>query len=118
MPSFTVKVPNNDDGEYLGEYESEYLPRVGDKFTLWHPRVNTGAPNRQSPFLGVVVEVCHEAFAPEGPGTTGEVNTTVWVGEEHAAPTLYCDCTAEDRQQWSVGEDGRCESCGHVRRPT
>jgi len=110
MPSYTIKVPNNDEGEDLGEFHADYLPRVGDRFTLWHPRVN---PGKHHPFCGVVSGVDHEAqFDSDG----GSVETVVWLVDEAPAPELFCDCTEEERAKWSVGEDGRCESCGHTRR--
>ena len=114
MPSYTIKVPNNDEGEDLGRFEADYLPRVGDRFTLWHPRVN---PGKHNSFCGVVSAVDHEAIfqAVEG-GEDGYVTTTVWIAEEAPAPTLYCDCSEEERAKWKVEADGRCESCGHVRR--
>lgn len=113
MPSYTIKVHNNDEGEDLGEYEADYLPRVGDRVALMHPRV---CPDRGHPFLGVVTAVDHDAYAGDARSEKGSVSTTVWLVEEYAAPTLYCDCSEEERKTWSVGEDGRCESCGHVRR--
>jgi hypothetical protein len=50
MPRFIIKVPNDDEGEELGVYESDYLPRVGDPFALWHPRV---CAKKDEPFLGI-----------------------------------------------------------------
>ncbi len=35
--------------------------------------------------------------------------------EEAAAPTLYCDCSEEERAKWKVDEQERRENCGHVR---
>ena len=104
MPSYTIKVPNDDEGEDLGEYEADYLPRVGDQLVLWHQRVTA---------------VTHEAWSdPPGIKFPGRrrVDTTVWLGEEHAAPTLYCDCSEEQRLKYGVESDGRCANCGHVRR--
>jgi hypothetical protein len=113
MASFTIKVPNNDEGEDLGEYESDYLPRVGDPFVLWHPRV---CPDRHHPFCGVVSGVTHEAHCAEPrAGGRSLVGVTVWLTEEHAAPTLYCDCTEEERSRHVV-VDGKCDNCGHARR--
>jgi hypothetical protein len=119
MPSFTIKVPNFDDGEDLGEYEADYLPRVGDPFVLWHPRV---CPKKDQAFCGVVSGVTHEAVAKGHPYYNAGigaafVETVVWLTEELAAPTLYCDCTEEERARWSVGLDGKCESCGQARSP-
>jgi len=115
MPSFTIKVPNNDEGEDLGEYESDYLPRVGDPFVLWHPRV---CPDKHQPFCGVVSAVTHEAnaVAPSGRvAAVGTVDNIIWIVEEQAAPTLYCDCTEEQRAKHAV-VDGKCENCGHTRK--
>jgi len=120
MPSFTIKVPNDDEGEHLGTYESDYLPRVGDPFVLWHPRV---CAERDKPFCGVVSGVTHEVVHASHPYATGNypkgeqrsVETTVWLTEEHAPPTLYCDCTEEERARWGAVE-GQCENCGHARR--
>jgi hypothetical protein len=110
MGTFTVKVPNNNEGENLGEYRADFLPRVGDRFTLWHPRVN---PGKHHPFCGVVSAVDHEVqFDADG----GSVETVVWLVDEAPAPALFCDCTEEERAKWGVGEDRRCESCGHARR--
>jgi hypothetical protein len=116
MPSFTIKVPNNDEGEDLGTYESDYLPRVGESFVLWHPRV---CPNKDHPFCGVVSGVTHEVFDTDHVYAKGNsanvVTTVVWLAEEHGAPTLYCDCTEEERVKWKEEADGRCENCSHTR---
>ena len=112
MPSYTIKVPNNDEGEDLGEYESDYLPRVGDPFTLWHPRLDSAGG--RVPFCGIVSAVQHEAHYD--PTSASTVKTTVWLVEEHAPPKLYCDCFKEVRAQFGVDEDGDCENCGHARR--
>jgi hypothetical protein len=119
MPSFTIKVPNHDEGEDLGEYESDYLPRVGDRFTLWHRRLS---PDKGKPFCGVVEAVMHEATDAKHPywrGGTGEprrssVVTTVWLVEEMGAPTLYCDCSEEQRTKHGV-DAGCCKNCGQLR---
>lgn len=115
MPSFTIKVPNDDEDEDLGEYVADYLPRVGDPFVLWHPRVC----RKGEPFSGIVSGVTHEAFDVSHPysnavGKGGQdpnvVWTTVWLAEEHAAPTLYCVCSEEERAD--CGDDGdRCGNC-------
>jgi hypothetical protein len=116
MPRFMIKVPNDDDGEDLGEYEAYYLPRVGDPFTLWHPRV---CLKKDAPFCGVVSGVTHEAcykglpYAPDE-RAPNVVTTTVWLAEEHAPPTLYCDCSEKERAKFGT-ENGDCENCGHVR---
>jgi hypothetical protein len=117
MPSYTIKVPNNADGEHLGEYESDYLPRVGDSFVLWHSRLS---PDKDKPFCGIVSEVTHEAVAKDHPYyNTGIgsafVETVVWLAGEHAAPTLYCDCPEEERARYQV-VDGECGGCGQARR--
>jgi len=127
MPKFTVKVNNDDEGEDLGEYEADYLPRVGDDFALWHPRV---CEDEDATFLGVVDQVRHEATAgdkqPNGTYDVGVVHTTVWLVEEHAPPVLYCDCTPEERERLAkraelgdgqdVDEDGVCGDCRGKRR--
>jgi hypothetical protein len=116
MPSYTIKVHNNDEGEDLGTYEANYLPRVGDPLVLWHPRV---CPKKDEPFCGIVSGVTHEAFNNSHPyfdGRDNVVDTVVWVIEEQAAPTLYCVCSEEQRARWNREADGRCEGCGHVRR--
>jgi hypothetical protein len=116
MPSFLLKVPNNDEGEDLGEYQSDYLPRVGDSFAVWHRRLS---PKKDEPFLGVVESVHHEVFDKDHPYARGgnmvnEVVTTVWLTEEAAAPLFYCDCSPQERELHGV-KDGDCENCGHVR---
>jgi len=116
MPSFTIKVPNNDEGEDLGTYDSDYLPRVGDSFVLWHPRV---CRDEHHPFCGVVEAVTHEAHHSghtDSGAVNGDVEVTVWLAEEHAAPTLYCDCFKEMQAVFGVDEDGDCENCGHTRK--
>jgi|APFre7841882654_1041346.scaffolds.fasta_scaffold240179_1 hypothetical protein len=125
MPSFTIKVPNDDEGEDLGEYESDYLPRVGDPFTLWHPRVS-GKPFEL--FCGIVQQVVHEAYCgerktpdgrddPNGPRGVGRVVTIVWLVEEYASPQRFCDCTPREREMHDVVE-GVCENCGGKRPDT
>lgn len=114
MPSFTIKVPNDDDGHDLGDYESDYLPRVGDPFVLMHPRVN---PRKDHPFVGTVSLVTHDAYAADGPRERGYVETTVWLTEEAPAPQLYCDCTEAEQVTCGVDERGDCENCGRARRP-
>jgi hypothetical protein len=116
MPSFLLKVPNNDEGEDLGEYQSDYLPRVGDRFTVWHRRLS---PKKDEPFSGVVESVHHEVFDKDHPygdlASKNRVVTTVWLVEEAAAPTLYCVCTEEQRVMSSVSQGGECANCGHTR---
>lgn len=114
--SYLIKVPNNDEGKDLGEYQADYLPRVNDPFVLWHRMLS---PDKEHPFCGIVQSVTHEAFDKDHPyarggNTPGVVTTTVWLAEEMAAPTLYCDCTSQEREQHVV-KDGRCDNCGHVR---
>jgi hypothetical protein len=115
MPSFRIMVPNGDEGEDLGEYESDYLPRVGDWLTLSHPRVSG---RRGDPFCAVVESVRHEARCGEpgehGLRKVGTVTTTVWLVEEQAAPTLYCDCAPEVRERHGA-TGGVCNSCGSER---
>lgn len=114
MPSFTIKVPNDDNGEDLGEYEADYLPRVGNPFVLYHRRVS---PREHEPFCGIVSMVTHQAIDKDyDRAPNNSVVTTVWLVEEHAAPVLYCDCSEEERARHGVEDDGLCENCGHVRR--
>ena len=119
MPSFMIKVQNNDEGEDLGAYESDYVPRAGEPLVLWHPRV---CRDNDHPFCGIVAEVTHEAFNESHPyakggNKPGVVTTIVWLTEEHAAPDLFCDCTAAE--QLKLGDvDGWCENCGHARKPS
>jgi hypothetical protein len=47
------EVPNGDDGEDLGLYEADYLPRVGDKFFLFDPRLTGGG---DQPFEAVSMD--------------------------------------------------------------
>jgi hypothetical protein len=113
MPtSFRIMVYNDDEGEDLGQFEADYLPRVGDDFALWHPRV---CKDRDVPFLGVVNQVRHEAHVGERAWGNdsygvGSVSTTVWLVEEFSTPTRYCDCSPAEREKWST-VDGLCESC-------
>ena len=91
MASFRIKVPNDDEGEDLGEYQSDYLPRVGEPFFLWHPRLGFDGSDGDHPFCGIVSEVVHEAqYAANGVERSGHpvsvVTTTVWLTEEHGAP--------------------------------
>lgn len=115
-PTYAIKVPNGDEGKDLGEYEADYLPRVGDSFTLWHPRV---CAEKDRPFCGVVDAVTHEAFHISHPYSSADcesaATTTVWLVEEQAAPTLYCECSEAERAPHGT-KDGKCENCGHVAR--
>lgn len=112
-PAFTVRVPNDGEGEGLGEYESYYLPRVGESFAIWHPRL---CRDPLVPFLGVVTDVTHEAYATTADGDeVGIVSTVVWLSEEGATPTLYCDCSPEERWKHPV-VDGHCDCCRGVRK--
>jgi len=111
MPAaYTVKVYDDDEGEDLGVYESPYLPRVGDDFILWHPRV---CASEHNPFIGTVNKVTHEA-RPGVDGAPGLVETIVWLVEEYAPAMLYCDCSPEDRARHGV-EDGHCTNCNGSR---
>jgi hypothetical protein len=116
MPSFTVKVPNGDEGEDLGAFESDYLPRVGDSFALFHPRL-TG--NGNDPFIGVVTAVWWEAFAKghkyASDDSKSVAEATVWLAEEAGAVTLYCDCSPKEREIFAVDASGQCDNCGHMR---
>ena len=106
MPSFLIKVPNDDEGEDLDEYESDYLPRVGDPLVLWHPRV---CREKGKPFCGVVSAVTHEGFHESHPYAKDLLNavfTVVWLVEEHAPPTLYCVCSEEERAKF-IGSPAR-----------
>jgi hypothetical protein len=116
MPSFVVMVPNGGDGEHLGEYEADYLPRVGDKFLLFHPML-TGSSDE--PFEGEVAAVYWQAFFKDHKYATDTAKNvaeaTVWLAEYGGAPKLWCDCTPEERQRWKLDERGLCENCGHER---
>ena len=64
--------------------ESDYLPRVGEDFALWHPRV---CKDPDIPFLGVVESVTHEAYCGEPPGPEDKgkpVYAGRFVGSVHA----------------------------------
>ena len=113
MPSFKIKVSNHDEGENLGVYESDYLPRVGDPFVLWHPRV---CPRKDEPFCAIVSGVTHETSVRKDQSGQRHnvVETVVWLMEEYAAPVLFCDCTEEERVKYEV-IDGTCENCNHPR---
>jgi hypothetical protein len=116
MPSFTVKVPNGDEGEDLGAFESDYLPRVGDSFMLFHPRL-TGESNH--PFEGVVTAVWWEAYGKDHKYASDDsksvATATVWLAEEGGAVTIYCDCSPQQRERFGIGDDNDCENCGHTR---
>jgi len=51
-------VPNHDDGEDLGVFQADCLPRVGEQFAVYHPRICDGS----DPFVGTVGEVCWQAM--------------------------------------------------------
>lgn len=120
--TFTIKVPNGDEGIELGEYEAAHLPRVGDPLHLWHPML---CPNEGAPFEGVVSEVRWEAFHKSHPFAPHERNSiacVVWLAEYAGAPTLYCTCTTEelarlDADAADIDKEGACRNCGYVRRP-
>lgn len=114
MPSYTIKVHNNDECEDLGEYDADYLPRVGEPIVLWHPRVSR---DDDHPFLGVVSEVTHEAFLNVGVVDGKVLNesyaeTTVWLTEDHGTPTLYCVCSPKKSSAECEENDGICWDCG------
>jgi hypothetical protein len=113
LPSYRIKVPNHDDGEDLGLYEADYVPRVGETVPLLHPRVN---PRKDEPFIGVVTHVDHEAYAAESGEKKGHAETVVWLAEEAGAPQLFCDCPEDGPIKWGRDERGTCENCGHKKR--
>lgn len=113
---FTIKVPNHDDGEDLGTFEAECLPRVGETFVLFHPRVCRG----DDPFVGKIDFVCWEAMhgSHKLANNRGEnlAAATVWLVEDSAAPAFYCTCTSEERERHGVDKDSDCVNCGCTRR--
>ena len=115
MPRYTIKVPDDDEGHYLGDYDADYLPRVGDPIAIDHPQLN---PRPHHPCLGVVSAITHEARspAPDNEDRRGTVGTTVWVVEDSPAPQLFCDCTDAERAKYGADRDGDCMNCSHLRR--
>ncbi len=107
---FEVKVPNDDEGESLGDYEADTLPRPGERFAIYgNPLV---CLHEHDYFIGVVDEVMWEA-------TPGKAVPTVWLREgESAKVTVYCTCTTEERtrHQNVDDEDGRCGNCAKAVR--
>lgn len=117
MPSFLIKVPNDDDGESLGEYEADYLPRAGDEFTIYHPALTGDA---STPFYGMVRKVAHEArcgarVKGEHDREMGAVDTTVWLVERSVERRLFCDCSPEEQLEHGEDDDGCCNFCGDER---
>jgi hypothetical protein len=124
MPSFVVKVPNGDDGEDLGVFEADYLPRVGDKFLLFHPKL-TGSSSH--PFEGEVSAICWEAFSKDhkygaalaalhdANADRSVAQATVWLAEYCGVPTIYCDCKPTAREHFGIDSSGDCVNCGHRR---
>lgn len=109
---FTIKVPNGDEGEDLGTYEAEALPRVGETFVLYHPRVCKD----DHPFVGKVDDVSWEAMHGSHKFANNPehnyVDVTVWLVEDAPAPALYCDCSSNERELHGIDADGDCENCG------
>ena len=127
MTTFTIKVPNDDEGEDLGYYDAPAVPRVGETFLLFHPKL-TGSSDH--PFVGTVVDVVYEAMHPEhkfakkrGVHPVDSVMQSrpidayvvVWLQEEAGATKIWCDCTPNERELHGIGEDGDCANCGHER---
>lgn len=108
MVRFEIKVPNHDDGASLGTFAADALPRAGDSFVIFHPRLGKEA------FVAKVDVVCWEAFAKGHDYATnkeGTAEATVWLVEESTAPTFYCTCTVK-----SVDDSGNCTNCGDRRQ--
>lgn len=120
---FEVKVPDDDEGESLGTYEADTLPRPGDRFAIHgNPKV---CLREHDYFIGVVDEVMWEATTYKVPRKTlntpqvdGGAVPTVWLREEAAKVIIYCECTPEERtrHQNVDDEDGRCGNCAKAVR--
>jgi hypothetical protein len=104
---FEVKVPDDDEGESLGDYEAEALPRNGDRFAIYgNPLV---CLHEHDYFIGIVDEVMWEA-------TEGKAVPTVWLREEAAKIRVYCTCMPEERREGTEDEDWRCGNCSKAVR--
>lgn len=121
MPTFEIKVPNDDEGESLGDFCAEAVPRKGERFTIYaHPLVCKDGDH----FIGIVDDVqydadCH-AWTPNGAGVWS-VEITVWLHEENQAPVIYCTCSAERIAKMEAREagsldEGACSDCRKVPR--
>lgn len=111
MAMFEVRVPDTDEGEVLGDYEAECIPRVGERFCIDnHPAVCRG---EHDTFIGVVESVEHYARYTKGPGALS-TKTVVWLREEHGAPAIYCTCANPP----PADAAGGCDDCGKIARPT
>jgi hypothetical protein len=117
---FEVKVPDDDEGESLGEYEADTLPRPGERFAIYgNPKV---CVHEHDYFIGVVDEVMWDATFddPRDPKRPARVEPTVWLREEAAKVTVYCTCTTEERARHEGvdDEDGgtRCGNCSMTLR--
>jgi hypothetical protein len=123
MPSYqlNVVVPDGGAAHSLGSYEADYLPRVGDRVVLWHPRV---MPRPGVPVMSTVERVMHEMVRT---GTAHVILTHVYVTNEERGITVYCTCTEGERRQAdsdailhgsrAAAAADMCSACYHARRP-
>jgi hypothetical protein len=104
MATFEVRVPNDDDGESLGMFDADTVPRIGERFCInGHPEVCRTANDC---FIGIVDDVAYEATCSAKGGGRWATDITVWLREEHGTPVLYCECTTP-----SPDAEGNCDDC-------
>lgn len=118
MGRFVIMVPDEQGGCPLGEYEADFLPRVGDGIQLWHPEV---MEHEDTPFDGIVTSVEWQAMHPTSmsecvprPKVAG-ASATVWLAQRAGPVCLFCTCTAEERGEHGA-HYGQCDNCGHKTR--
>jgi len=118
--TFELIVPNDDDGHSLGAVVADALPRKGDVFNIIHPSLQNERQREQGdPFIATVDLVVFSVSKDADEQAKADIQ--VYVIEEHAAPTIYCVCTDEERdlQLAESREDeektGDCFNCGKKR---
>ena len=118
---FEIKVPDHGgDGESLGFCNADVLPRVGDAFLLYHPKV---CGQKREPFEGKVDAIVWEAFYEDG---LCKADPTVWLIGGMSPVQVYCVCSEKEREGSREGheadldyidKEGICFNCGDERPP-
>jgi hypothetical protein len=127
MVRFEIRIPDGDDGTSLGVCTAEAIPRVGDAFVLYHPRV---CPDPTTPFEGKVDAVVWEArkltIATASAREIVADLPMVWIAENAGMVKLYCECTDAERAEKQTrhlcdpdfaDSNGVCFNCGDERPP-
>lgn len=109
---FEIRVPyGGGDGESLGACEAEALPRVGDTFLVYHPKV---CRKEFEPFEGKVDAVVWETnpHLRKPPSSKLWADVVVWLVPSAVEVEIFCDCSEAQR---SIDPEIplECLNCGH-----